>query len=60
MASTHLRQGAIQRGVRMLRIAFGAAIARFLENPAVVEVMVNPDGRIWVDLSYGLADPERG
>lgn len=41
----------MQRGVRMLRTAFGAAIARFLENLAVVGVMVNPDGRIWVDLS---------
>ncbi|ASV87355.1 P-type conjugative transfer ATPase TrbB [Ochrobactrum quorumnocens] len=57
MASTHHRQEAIQRGARMLRTALGAAIARFLEDPAVVEVMLNPDGRIWVDrLSEGLAD----
>ncbi|CAM5340183.1 type IV secretion system protein VirB11 [Aquamicrobium terrae] len=41
----------------MLRTALGASIARFLEDPAVVEVMLNPDGRIWVDrLSEGLAD----
>lgn len=41
----------------MLRTALGPAIARFLEEPAVVEVMLNPDGRIWVDrLSEGLAD----
>ena len=41
----------------MLRTALGAAIARFLDDPAVVEVMLNPDGRIWVDrLSEGLAD----
>ena len=33
----------------MLRTALGPAIARFLEDPAVVEVMLNPDGRIWVD-----------
>ncbi|MGQ7411987.1 hypothetical protein ACTGWW_11170, partial [Streptococcus suis] len=27
------------------------------EDPAVVEVMLNPDGRIWIDrLSEGLAD----
>ncbi|GAA5666596.1 P-type conjugative transfer ATPase TrbB [Ochrobactrum sp. 30A/1000/2015] len=57
MVATHHRQEAIQRGTRMLRTALGAAIARFLEDPAVVEVMLNPDGRIWVDrLSEGLAD----
>jgi len=45
------------RGARMLRTALGASIARLLEDPGVVEVMLNPDGRIWVDrLSQGLAD----
>jgi type IV secretion system protein VirB11 len=35
----------------------GPAITRFLEDPAVVEVMLNPDGRLWVDrLSDGLSD----
>ncbi|MHB2266417.1 P-type conjugative transfer ATPase TrbB [Aliihoeflea sp. PC F10.4] len=33
----------------MLRTALGPAIARYLEDPSVVEVMLNPDGRIWVD-----------
>ena len=48
---------AISRGARMLRTAFGPAIARFLEDPAIIEVMLNPDGRLWVDrLSSGLAD----
>ncbi len=57
MASTHQRHEARQRGARMLRTALGPAIARFLEDAAVVEVMLNPDGRIWVDrLSEGLAD----
>jgi len=57
MSATHHRQEAIQRGARMLRTALGPAIARLLEEPAVVEVMLNPDGRIWVDrLSEGLAD----
>ena len=37
------------RGARMLRTALGPAIARYLEDPAVVEVMLNPDGRLWVD-----------
>ncbi len=41
----------------MLRTALGVSIARFLEDPAVIEVMLNPDGRIWIDrLSEGLAD----
>lgn len=57
MTATHQQPEAIQRGARMLRTALGAAIARFLEDAAVVEVMLNPDGRIWVDrLAEGLAD----
>jgi P-type conjugative transfer ATPase TrbB len=52
-----IQSEAISRGVRMLRTAFGPAIARYLEDPAVVEVMLNPDGRLWIDrLSSGLAD----
>lgn len=40
----------------MLRTALGPAIARFLEDPAIVEVMLNPDGQLWIDrLSEGLA-----
>ncbi|MGY2932840.1 Flp pilus assembly CpaF family ATPase [Bradyrhizobium sp. GM6.1] len=45
------------RGARMLRTALGPAIAGFLEDPAIVEVMLNPDGRLWIDrLSSGLTD----
>jgi P-type conjugative transfer ATPase TrbB len=52
-----LRAEAISRGARMLRTALGPAIARWLEDPAVVEVMLNPDGHLWVDrLTEGLAD----
>lgn len=41
----------------MLRTALGPAIAGFLEDPAIVEVMLNPDGRLWIDrLSSGLTD----
>lgn len=48
---------AIQRGSRMLRTALGPHVASWLEDPTVVEVMLNPDGRLWVDrLSEGLAD----
>jgi len=57
MTASHHRPEAIQRGARMLRSALGPAIARFLEDAAVVEVMLNPDGRIWIDrLSEGLSD----
>jgi type IV secretion system protein VirB11 len=39
----------------MLRTALGSAITAFLEEPTIVEIMLNPDGRLWVDrLSGGL------
>jgi len=57
MTTNHQRLEAIARGARMLRTALGPAIARLLEDPAVVEVMLNPDGRLWIDsLSEGLSD----
>ncbi|MCG2842267.1 P-type conjugative transfer ATPase TrbB [Sandaracinobacter sp. RS1-74] len=57
MATTHLKPEAIQRGARMLRTALGTSIARFLEDAGIVEVMLNPDGRVWIDrLAEGLAD----
>ncbi|MCK1744824.1 P-type conjugative transfer ATPase TrbB [Bradyrhizobium sp. 139] len=41
----------------MLRSALGAAIAGYLEDETIVEVMLNPDGRLWIDrLSSGLID----
>lgn len=41
----------------MLRTALGASISTWLEDPAVVEVMLNPDGRLWVDrLAQGISD----
>lgn len=47
------------RGARMLRTALGPAIATYLDDPAVVEVMLNPDGRLWIDrLSGGLAETD--
>jgi type IV secretion system protein VirB11 len=57
MAAVHQHSERHARGARMLRTALGPAIARFLEDAAVVEVMLNPDGRIWIDrLSEGLTD----
>ena len=43
----------------MLRTALGPAIAAYLEDPSIVEVMLNPDGRLWVDrLREGLVATE--
>src|SRR6202030_108273 len=59
MAVHSFQSEAISRGARMLRTAFGPAIARFLEDPAIVEVMLNPDGRLWIDrLSGGLTETD--
>lgn len=55
MATSFQQSEAIIRGSRMLRTALGPAIAAYLEDPQVVEVMLNPDGRLWIDrLSEGL------
>lgn len=57
MAASQYNKAGFARGARMLRTALGPAIARLLEDPEVVEVMLNPDGRIWIDrLSEGLTD----
>src|SRR5580693_2537790 len=41
----------------MLRTALGPEISGYLEDPSIVEVMLNPDGRLWIDrLSGGLED----
>lgn len=37
------------RQLRMLRSAMGPAIIAALDDPDIVEVMLNPDGRLWVD-----------
>ena len=39
---------ALERRVRMLRTAMGPDIAKALDDPDVVEVMLNPDGSLWV------------
>src|SRR5215510_11931086 len=57
VGTVSLRSEAVSRGARMLRTALGPAIAGWLEDPAIVEVMLNPDGRLWIDrLAEGLAD----
>ena len=46
-----------QRGTAMLRSALGPAIGALLVDTHVAEVMLNADGKVWVDrLSDGMAD----
>ncbi|WP_051134439.1 P-type conjugative transfer ATPase TrbB [Methylocystis sp. ATCC 49242] len=41
----------------MLRTALGTEIAGWLDDASVVEIMLNPDGRLWLDrLTSGLED----
>lgn len=57
MSVTALHSETFARSARMLRTALGPAIGRWLDDPSVVEVMLNPDGRLWLDrLSTGLED----
>lgn len=57
MSVSSIHERATVRGMSMLRTAMGPAIARHLADPAIIEVMLNPDGRLWIDrLSEGLGD----
>jgi len=38
-----------ERTLAMLRTAMGADIAQALDDPKIIEIMLNPDGHIWVD-----------
>jgi len=46
LAATQEAQG---RRRQMLRTAFGPTIAAALADPTVIEVMVNPDGKLWIE-----------
>jgi len=48
---------AVERRIRMLRTAMGPVIAAALEDPQVVEVMVNPDGTLWLDKQRSGREP---
>ena len=39
----------VERRIRMLRTAMGPEIAAALEDPDVVEILLNPDGSLWLD-----------
>jgi hypothetical protein len=47
----------LSRSARMLHTALGQQIAAWLDDKEVVEIMLNPDGRLWLDrLTAGLED----
>ena len=57
MGAATARLEANARSARMLRTAFGGAIATWLADPEIIEIMLNPDGRLWVDrLGEGVSD----
>ncbi len=43
------RKAVTERQIQMLRTAMGPDIASALDDPEVVEVLLNPDGSLWVD-----------
>lgn len=44
-----------ERTLQMLRTAFGITITEALDDDKVIEIMVNPDGKIWLDkISVGM------
>jgi P-type conjugative transfer ATPase TrbB len=45
------------RLIRALTVAIGPDILEFMNDPGIVEVLLNPDGCIWIDrLGHGLSD----
>jgi P-type conjugative transfer ATPase TrbB len=49
----------ISRSERMLRSALGPLLLARLDDPAVGELMVNPDGRVWLErFDIGLVEAE--
>ena len=51
------RLEARHRSARMLRTAMGGAISEWLSDREIIEIMLNPDGRLWVDrLGFGMED----
>ena len=46
-----------ERTLAMLRTALGTDIVTALDDPEVIEIMVNPDGKLWLDkLGAGMID----
>jgi P-type conjugative transfer ATPase TrbB len=52
---TPIHNETFARSARMLRTALGPEIGGWLDDSGIVEIMLNPDGRLWVDrLGSGL------
>lgn len=48
-------QQAKERQTEALRRALGSEILHYLDDPKVIEILLNPDGKVWVDiLSEGM------
>ena len=57
METVSYESEAARRIAEMLDSAMGEAIKGWLQDPAIAEVMLNPDGRLWIDrLTGGLSD----
>ena len=57
METVSYESEAARRIAEMLDSAMGEAIKGWLQDPAIAEVMLNPDGRLWIDrLAGGLSD----
>jgi P-type conjugative transfer ATPase TrbB len=57
VSDQQFQHASLSRSARMLRTALGPSIATYLEDEKIVEVMLNPNGRLWVDrLKGGLAE----
>ena len=55
MSISPIRNEVLVRSARMLRTALGPRIAAWLDDAEVIEVMLNPDGQLWLDrLGVGL------
>lgn len=45
------------RSMRMLRSGVGPKIVGWLADPEIIEIMLDPDGRLWIDrLGKGVTD----
>jgi P-type conjugative transfer ATPase TrbB len=49
MRNIHTNNTTVKRHLDMLSTAFGNDIATFLQDPNVIEIMLNPDGKLWID-----------
>jgi type IV secretion system protein TrbB len=53
VGTVSLKSEAASRSVRMLRTALGPTITGWLEDPAIIEIMLNPDRRLWINRLTG-------